>query len=96
MSLDELVQEVLELVTVRSNACAHIAPGLNVVCGDRIRILEVYQNLLRHANEFVCDQPEPLIYVGARHAREKVVVWVRNYGIGIEQKYKERDYGLSG
>lgn len=71
-----------------------IAPSLPVVTGDRLRLLEVFQNLLDNAVKFMGNQPDPHIEVGIRHDDETQVLFVRDNGIGIPARYKNKVFGL--
>ena len=65
-----------------------------VVYGDRVRLLEVYQNLIDNAVKFMGRQPEPCIEVGVRQHEGEVVCFVRDNGIGINPTYHENVFGL--
>ena len=80
-----------------------IAPDLPAVLGDRIRLLEVLQNLLENAVKYMGDQAAPRIEVGVRPAagddsdrgeRFRPVITVRDNGIGIDPRYHELVFGL--
>ncbi len=62
--------------------------------GDRLRLLEVYQNLIDNAAKFSGDQPSPRIEVGAREDSGEVLCWVKDNGAGIEPRYQEKVFGL--
>lgn len=97
VSLDELAEEAKDIVSGRlvgRGIDVVILPGLPVVHGDRLRLLEVLQNLLDNAAKFMGDQKEPRIEVGSRRDGEEVVVFVRDNGIGIDPQHRERVFGL--
>ena len=71
-----------------------IQAGLPTVCGDRVRILEVIQNLLDNAAKFMGDQPNPRIEIGARGEGDDAVFFVRDNGLGIDPRHHERIFGL--
>jgi PAS domain S-box-containing protein len=73
-----------------------IASGLPVVFGDRLRLVEVVQNLVDNAAKFMGKQPAPLIEVGVRTEEGvgRTVFFVRDNGIGIEPRYQEKVFGL--
>jgi signal transduction histidine kinase len=75
-------------------ASLEIDPNLPVVRGDRKRLLEVFQNLVENAVKFMGDQEEPRITVGARRDLGEVVFFVRDNGIGIDPKHRERVFEL--
>ena len=71
-----------------------IAPDLPVVFGDRVRLLEVFQNLLDNAFKFLGDNPQPHVAVGIRQDGEDSVYYVQDNGIGIDPRYHEKVFGL--
>jgi signal transduction histidine kinase len=75
-------------------ASLEIDPDLPVVRGDRKRLLEVIQNLVENAVKFMGDQKEPRITVGALRESGEVVFFVRDNGIGIDPKHRERVFEL--
>ena len=71
-----------------------IAPDMPDVYGDRLRLLEVYQNLIDNAVKFMRDQPAPRLEIGARRLDGEVLCRVEDNGIGIEPRYHEKVFGL--
>jgi signal transduction histidine kinase len=69
-----------------------IAPDLPEVWGDRVRLLQVMQNLLDNAVKFMGGQTSPSIEIGYRP--EGSVVFVKDNGSGIEPRYHDRIFGL--
>ena len=99
VSFEAIVHEALELVHGRieaRGAQVEIAPDLPTVYGDRVRLVEVVQNLVDNACKFMGDQRNPRIEVGQRgvDAGGKPILFVRDNGIGIESQYHERVFGL--
>jgi len=94
----ELVQEALRLVRSRrpgGGARVDVAGSLPVVFGDRARLVQVFQNLLDNAVKFAGSAEAPLVTVEARPPVEgKVVLVVRDNGIGIEPRHRDRVFGL--
>ncbi len=71
-----------------------IAPDLPAVSGDRVRLMEVFQNLLANAVKFMGEESAPRIEVGVRQDDGEDVVYVSDNGIGIDPRYQERIFGL--
>jgi signal transduction histidine kinase len=94
----ELVQEALRLVRARrpgAGARVEVAGGLPVVFGDRARLVQVFQNLLDNAVKFAAGAKAPFVAVEARPPVEgKAVLVVRDNGIGIEARHRDRVFGL--
>jgi signal transduction histidine kinase len=73
-----------------------LAANLPTVDGDRIRLVEVVQNLVDNAAKFMGPQPAPRIEIGqrGRDTDGKPILYVRDNGQGIEPQYHERVFGL--
>jgi PAS domain S-box-containing protein len=95
----EIVQETVDLLSgplEASNIRLSIKDDFPIVHVDRLRIAEVIQNLLSNAIKFMGDQPRPSIDIGTSgmDVDGKPIFYVRDNGIGIEQKYHDRIFGL--
>ena len=63
--------------------------------GDRMRLIEVMQNLIDNAVKFMGDQPEPRIRIGTvTDMQTETAFFVQDNGIGIDPQYSERIFGL--
>ena len=71
-----------------------VAVDLPEVRGDRVRLLQVIQNLLDNAARFMGDQKVPRVDVGSRRDGDEAVFFVRDNGIGIERQHQQRIFGL--
>ncbi len=97
VSLEELANEARELVggqAKKHGVQVEVSPGLPVVFGDRLRLLEVLQNLTDNAVKYMGDQPQPRVEIGSRRDGHETICYVRDNGIGIEPRYHERIFGL--
>ena len=97
VDLVKLAHDALETVHGRiqaRNITVQIAPDLPVVYGDRIRLREVYENLLDNAAKYVGHQSTPLIEIGVRKDKNETVLFVKDNGHGIDAKYHKRIFGL--
>lgn len=95
----EIVREALELVRGQVEARrvrVQVAADLPTVYGDRVRLVEVLQNLLDNAIKFMGSQTEPRIEVGCRPSdgNSAPVLFVRDNGIGVAPQFHERIFGL--
>jgi len=96
---EAIIQEALRLVQGRIEARGvqvTIAPALPVVHGDRVRLIEVIQNLVDNACKFMGDQAEPQITIGQRGTDRdgKPIVFVQDNGLGIDPRYHEKVFEL--
>jgi signal transduction histidine kinase len=97
VSLEELAHEASELVGRRAEqngVRTEISPNLPAVYGDRIRLLEVLQNLIDNAVKYMGDETRPQVEISVRLDGNEPVFFVRDNGIGIEPVYHERVFGL--
>lgn len=94
----EIVQDALKVVEGQiKNRGVHVTvfEDFPVIYGDRARIVEVMQNLIDNACKYMGDQPDPQIEIGHAIGQDgKSVFHVRDNGIGIENKYHDRIFGL--
>jgi PAS domain S-box-containing protein len=100
LSLRLLVQEACELLAGRITACnGEVAlPESDVLLwGDRVRLLEVLQNLLDNALKFSEGRPvdgRVRVWVEVARRDSEYVVSVRDRGIGINPRYHHKLFGL--
>ena len=95
--LVEAAAEAVALLKGRLDAGAvelEMAADLPVVTADRLRVVELIQNLIDNAIRFMGDQPRPRIRIGARREPDGPVLYVQDNGIGIDPAYHERVFGL--
>lgn len=77
-----------------SNVQVRVAEDLPVVMVDRIRMIEVMQNLLDNAIKYTHDQVQPCIEVGAEQRDGETLFFVRDNGVGIPPQYHQKVFGL--
>lgn len=97
IDLVKLTQDALEMVDARiraKNVTVTVSPNLPVVYGDRLRLREVFENLITNAAKYAGDQPAPVIEIGVRHNGKEPVIFVKDNGIGIEEQYQTRIFAL--
>lgn len=71
-----------------------ISNQLPSIYGVRVRIVQLFQNLLENAVKFLGDQSDPVIEIGARRQQGRKVIFVRDNGIGIDPQHAERIFEL--
>jgi PAS domain S-box-containing protein len=65
-----------------------------LLCGDRPRLVDMFQNLLDNAVKFMGDQPAPFIEIGFETIDGETEVFVRDNGMGIDSRYQARVFNL--
>jgi signal transduction histidine kinase len=96
---EDLIREAQEIVhgrIQRHETTVQIQPGLPSVYGDRMRLLEVLQNLLDNAAKYIGDQKNPVIQIGMNGSDGSgmPVFFVRDNGMGIDPQYHDRIFGM--
>ena len=95
--LGEVANEALEAVTgaiSQRGVQVEIAADLPVMIGDRLRLRELFQNLLDNAVKYMGDQPAPNVKIGMQWRGGETIFYVRDNGIGIDPQYHEKIFGL--
>jgi len=94
----EIVHEAVDRVHGQLdeiNATIEIQRDLPVVNGDRIRLVEVVQNLIDNAAKYANPAARARIEIGTKtDEHNSIVFYVRDNGIGIAPKYHENIFGL--
>jgi signal transduction histidine kinase len=97
VDLTKLIREILETLDARirsNNVYVIISPDLPTIYCDRLRLREVFENLIDNAAKYMGSQPEPIIQIGVRNTANEPVVFVKDNGIGIEERYQSRIFTL--
>ena len=92
----QLVKESIETLDARirqNNISIKIVTKLPILFGDRIRLREVFENLIDNAAKYMGDQPHPLIEIGVRDGDDPII-FVRDNGMGIDPSYTKKIFGL--
>jgi PAS domain S-box-containing protein len=97
MPLQVVVKDALDLVAgwiIQKGVEVVVTKEPIMLCGDRTRLVEVFQNLVDNAIKFMGDQPAPRVEIGVEKAGEENVFFVRDNGIGIDPRYQPKVFGL--
>ena len=90
-----LADALVALQTVIGETGAMVVQrDLPVVRGDRVQLMQVFQNLIGNAIKFRRADEPPRIAVTAERAPGEWVVAVRDNGLGIDEKYFERIFTI--
>lgn len=93
-----IVQEAIANVSGQlqsQDISVSIQPDLPMVYGDKVRLVEVVQNLLDNACKYMGSQPNPQIKVGyLKKSEGTCAFFVGDNGIGIDPRYHQRVFGL--
>jgi signal transduction histidine kinase len=110
ITLEPLVRDVVSQLEDRiqeRGVEVVVSSDLPIVNADRVRLREVFQNLIENAVRFMGDQPEPRIEIGWQDAQPAgnenspapssltpPLLYVRDNGIGIPAACHEKVFGL--
>ncbi|HEU4746125.1 MAG TPA: ATP-binding protein [Anaerolineales bacterium] len=97
VDLEQLVREALGRLNglIRAkNIEVKLSPDLPSVYGDRVRLREVFENLIENAARYTSGQVQPLIEIGTRRQGDQQVIFVRDNGPGIDPRYHNRIFEL--
>jgi len=97
IDLTELIQEAVETLDARLHSngiTVNIHPNLPHVYGDRLRLREVFENLIDNAAKYMGNQSQPLIEIGVREQAKNPIFFIKDNGMGIESRYHHKVFGL--
>ena len=97
VNLNQLLNLVLEMLSApikEKNVQIIVQENLPIVCADKQRMMEVFQNLIENSIKYMGEQSSPKISVGFNEVDNENVFFVKDNGIGIDPKYKEKVFGL--
>jgi signal transduction histidine kinase len=93
VSLAEVVKEALQTMQgeiAERKARVAVEPDLPAVVGHPTTLVQVVLNLLRNAVKFMPPGETPRVKVYANPGGERVRLYVRDNGIGVDPRYHER------
>jgi PAS domain S-box-containing protein len=95
--LQVVVKDALDLVAgwiIQRDVEVVVTKEPVMLCGDRLRLVEVFQNMVDNAIKFMGDQQTPRVEIGVETIGDKNVFFVRDNGMGIDPRYQPKVFGL--
>ncbi|NQW99301.1 PAS domain S-box protein, partial [bacterium] len=92
--VDDALAAVAGQIAKRGVTVMVVGDGAVTVFGDRMRLAEVFQNLLDNACKFMGEQQAPRIEVGVEARDAESVFFVRDNGIGIDPRFQAKAFNL--
>ena len=98
VSLHEIVSEAQANLfgqISKSKVNIQVGSDLPMVYGDKIRLIEVFQNLIENAIKFMGEQLNPTIKIYSGTVENNFcTVFIEDNGIGISPRFHEKIFGL--
>ncbi|MDB6124034.1 MAG: histidine kinase [Pedosphaera sp.] len=97
ISLQDVVKQVVDLLESeiqRTGAHVQITSPLPPVKGNRTLLIQTFSNLLGNAIKYVPEGRKPEIRLWAETKDNEVDIYLRDNGIGIEERYFQRIFNL--
>ena len=97
VTLKALVEEALALVAGRvaaRGARIEVTTEPIIIHGDRVRLVELFQNLFDNAVKFMGNQPSPLVEIAVETSGAEVEIIVQDNGVGIDPRHLGKLFGL--
>ncbi len=97
LDITEVIHRAAQQVAEEHTSIAmhvDIQPDLPQVIGDRQRLYEIFENLLRNSAQFMGEQTSPRVHVGCQSCEDWHSFYVRDNGIAIRAPYLEKVFDL--
>lgn len=97
VDVQTLINEVAEDLSPRlkeMGARLVVEPRVPPAMADRMRLVQVFENLITNAIKYGSDTPNLVITVGGRREGDENRYFVRDNGPGISPEYHQRIFGL--
>jgi PAS domain S-box-containing protein len=97
VDLNQVVSEVIAVLKTKitgNNVRIEIQDKLPTVTGDFARLFEVILNLVENAIKYTSNRTIPVVKIRCDQRDSEYVVSVKDNGIGIQQPYLEKIFGL--
>ncbi len=94
VNVKEVLEEVQDDLGATLQDVELVVPGeLPTIAANRTRTAELFANLLSNAVKYN-DKPHKRVEVGCEEKPREFVFWVRDNGMGIEERYREKIFEL--
>lgn len=97
LEADRVLRESLDQCDSRvreGNIAIKVYSPLPTVVFDRNALCKIFLNLISNGMKFMGDQPQPCIEIGGREVDGYVEYYVKDNGIGIDQKYHDKVFKM--
>jgi PAS domain S-box-containing protein len=96
VDLQKIIHDILRDldVNIRDKKATFEMVDLPVIKGNPLRIRQLFLNLISNSLKYSRPGVPPVILIKARDEGKNILISVRDNGIGFEDKYKEKIFGL--
>jgi PAS domain S-box-containing protein len=96
VDLQQTIHEIVRDldVNIREKKATIETVKLPVIKGNPLRIRQLFLNLISNSLKYSRPNVPPVIHIDARTEGKNLLISVRDNGIGFEEKYKEKIFGL--
>lgn len=96
VDLNLVIQEIIRDldVTIKEKKAVIDAAQLPVIYGNKVRLTQLFMNLIGNALKYSKKEIPPRVQILASSGPETVSIKVKDNGIGFEEQYKEKIFGL--
>ncbi|MGM8363665.1 PAS domain S-box protein [Flavobacterium sp. ARAG 55.4] len=93
VSVDEIIQNIINIIHIPKNAKVQIKSQLPIVKGDRFRMQQLFQNLISNALNHN-DKEESLVEIDCKESVQDFIFTVKDNGPGIPKEDQERIFNI--
>jgi PAS domain S-box-containing protein len=94
INTDDMIKEILERPDIKQHISLHpvswIIHDLPNINGDINTLRQVWINLVSNAIKYSGKSTCPKIEIGSYHEQDKVVFFIKDNGVGFDEKYKNK------
>ncbi|HCL56716.1 MAG TPA: hypothetical protein DHW82_06865 [Spirochaetia bacterium] len=96
VDLNEIVKITLKNleVLIKDNEPEIILESLPMILGDKIQLVQVFQNLIHNALKFRKKEEKPFLKISVQSNQEHWIISIEDHGIGISKEYFEKIFVL--
>lgn len=93
VNVHEVVTHVIKMLSIPSHVKVEIKETLPTICGNEIRLGQLFQNLISNAVKY-CEKAEGKVSVAYLDDPKYWIFKIHDNGIGIPKKYQSKIFGL--
>ena len=92
-NLQELIKDLIRTLHIPKHIHIKIKKQLPIVKGDAVKLLQIFQNIISNAIEYI-DKPKGLIVIDYIEKKYEYEFSISDNGMGIDEKYFEKIFKI--